>query len=199
MHPLRSLSRQSGTTLPVILAAAFAAQLSLLSGQDDVVLGFAVSDRERRECEPLIGCFVNTLPLRVRTGGSPTFLELLAQVRQVVIEAYARGPLPFTLGQSPSFQAMFEWEPAAPSWDLPGVTVTPIETGSLISKCDLTLSIAEQGAGLRAVLEYRSDLFDRQTIVRWSREFQSLLTAVARKEEPFISRQPSSPSGSLST
>jgi len=187
---LESLSRQSGATMFMTLLAAFATLLSRLSGQDDVVVGCPVSNRERRECEPLIGFFVNTLALRVRTEGNPIFRELLTEVRQMALQAYTQGALPFeqvveavrpvrSLSYTPLFQVMFSWEPAAASWDLPEVTVTPIEQDHLVAKCDLTLSIAEHGQALSAAFEYSTDLFDRATVVLWSHHFRTLLTALA--------------------
>ncbi|HEY2858863.1 MAG TPA: condensation domain-containing protein, partial [Terracidiphilus sp.] len=186
---LESLSRQSGVTMFMTLLAAYATLLSRLSGQDDVVVGSPISDRDRRECEPLIGFFVNTLALRVRTQGNPSFLELLAQVRQMALAAYAHGSLPFeqvvqavrparSLGYTPLFQAMFSWEPPAALWDLPGITITPIEKDHLVAKCDLSLLIKDQGQALRAVFEYSSDLFDRATIVLWSHHFLTLLAEI---------------------
>jgi amino acid adenylation domain-containing protein len=187
---LSSLSRQSGATMFMTLLAAYARLLSRLSGQDDVVVGSPISNRDRRECEPLIGFFVNTLVLRVRTEGNPAFLELLARVRQMAFEAYAHSGLPFeqvvqairperSLGYAPLCQAMFSWEPPPAAWDLTDITVTPIEKKHMVAKCDLTLSITEHGRALRASFEYSSDLFDRATITTWSRQFRTLLEAVA--------------------
>jgi len=174
-----------------IAAEIDAATLKLArAGQDDVTIGSPISDRPLRECAPLIGLFINTLALRVRTDGHPSFRELLAQVRQTALGAYANSSLPFeqvveavrperSLGHTPLFQAMFDWEPPMAPWNLPGVTVTPSEKEHLVAKYDLTLSIKERGDGLRAEFEYSDDLFDRATIVQWSRQFENLLAAVA--------------------
>jgi amino acid adenylation domain-containing protein len=187
---LESLSRQAGATMFMTLLAAYAALLSRLSGQDNVVIGSPVSNRDRAEFEPLIGFFVNTLALRVHTGGDPPFRELLYRVRRMALEAYAHSALPFeqvveavhpprSLSCTPLFQAMFSLEPPGAEWDLPDVIVTPINVDHLMAKYDLTLSMTPQGQTLRAVFEYSSDLFDRTTIVLWSQQFRTLLADVA--------------------
>jgi non-ribosomal peptide synthetase component F len=176
------------------LLAAYATLLSRLSGQDDVTIGSPISDRPLRECAPLIGFFVNTLALRVRMDGHPSFRELLARVRQTALGAYAHSALPFeqvveavrperSLGHTPLFQAMFDWEPPVAPWSLPGVTVTPIEKNHLVAKCGLTLSIKERADGLRAEFEYRDDLFDRATIASWASQFDTLLSRASSAAE----------------
>ena len=52
--------------------AGWAALLSRLSGQEDLVIGAAVANRGRVEIEPLIGFFVNSLALRFDLSGDPS-------------------------------------------------------------------------------------------------------------------------------
>src|SRR6185295_15480540 len=82
---LLALSREAGGTLFMPLLAAFAVLLGRYTGQDDLLVGTPVAGRTRQDTEGLIGCFVNTIPLRVRLGGSPTFRELLLQVRDTAL------------------------------------------------------------------------------------------------------------------
>src|SRR5581483_2307132 len=92
---LKALSEQSGGTLYMTLLAAFAALLGRYSGQEEVVIGAPIANRNRAELEPLIGLFVNTLVLRIDLRGEPTFRELLQRVRDVTLEAYAHQDVPF--------------------------------------------------------------------------------------------------------
>ncbi|HJX26959.1 MAG TPA: condensation domain-containing protein, partial [Thermoanaerobaculia bacterium] len=92
---LRTLARDEGATLYMILLAAFATLLGRHAGQDDLSVGSPIAGRDLREIEPLIGCFVNTLTLRVRLAGDPSFRELLARVREVTLGAYDHQGVPF--------------------------------------------------------------------------------------------------------
>jgi non-ribosomal peptide synthetase component F len=100
------------------LLTAFVILLSRYSGQEDIIIGSPISNRNRVALEPLIGFFVNTLVLRTRLEGNPTFIELLQQVRQMALDAYAHQDVPFDqlvetlqpqrhLSHSPLFQVMF--------------------------------------------------------------------------------------------
>ncbi|WP_139793430.1 condensation domain-containing protein, partial [Ensifer aridi] len=78
---LKRLSHQHGTTLFMTVLAAWAAVLSRLSGQDDLVIGVPSANRGRREIEDLIGFFVNTLAVRIDLSGEPSVSELLERTR----------------------------------------------------------------------------------------------------------------------
>src|SRR5215467_9255708 len=80
---LTNLSRHEGVTLFMTLLAGFQTLLSRYASQDDIVVGTPIANRNRAEIENLIGFFANTLALRTDLSGDPTFLELLARVREV--------------------------------------------------------------------------------------------------------------------
>ena len=132
---LKALSRRHGATLYMTLLAGWAALLTRLSGQDEVVIGTPLAHRRRVEIEGLIGFFVNALPLRVRVSDSFTVGELLAHVRSQAVAAQQHQDIPFeqaltrptrSLAYSPIFQVLFIWQNAPKgTMDLPGVQVTP--------------------------------------------------------------------------
>jgi len=112
------LSRREGVTLFMTLLAAFQTLLYRYTGQDKIVIGTPIANRNRAEIEGLIGFFVNTLALPTDLSGNPTFRELLSRVRQVAWGAYTFQDLPFEklieelqpqrdLSHSPLFQVMF--------------------------------------------------------------------------------------------
>ncbi len=92
---LKALSRRSGATLFMTLLAGLSTLLSRTSGQEDVLIGSPIAGRNRPEIEGLIGCFLNTVVLRADLAGDPSFLELLARVREATLGAYAHQDLPF--------------------------------------------------------------------------------------------------------
>jgi len=192
---LRALGRSQGATLFMTLLAGFGGVLSRWTGRDDMVIGSPVAGRTPVETEPLIGCFINTLPLRLDLSGAPSFHELLKRVRRVVIEGSAHGDLPFerliddvgverSAAFSPLVQVMFQLR-NHPQHDLAlsGLTVEPFEIDRDLSKLDLTLDATETPDGLACVLEYRTDLFAPATIDRIASNWQRLLEAVVREPD----------------
>ena len=147
---LKELSRQHETTLFMTLLAALSILLSRYSGQDDIVVGTTIANRNRLETERLIGFFVNTLVLRIDLSGSPTYVELLQRVREVALGAYAHQDLPFEklveelqperdLSRSPLTQIVFTVQNAPfGTLELPGLSLDFLEAKSLTSKFDIS-------------------------------------------------------------
>ncbi len=202
---LEALSRREGVTLFMTLLAGFQTLLHRHTGQDDIVVGSPIAGRTRPELEGLIGFFVNTLVLRTDLSGEPTFRTLLARGRESALEAYAHQELPFeklveelrparTADRSPLVQVVFALQnaPAAPFW-LPGLSASPLPVDPGTAKFDLFLSVEEVEDGLRATLEYNTDLFDAATTSRMLRHWRTLLAAAGARPEERISRLPLDP------
>jgi amino acid adenylation domain-containing protein len=188
---LTALSRREGATLFTTLLAAFHTLLGRYSGQKDIVVGSPIAGRTQAETEGLVGFFVNTLALRLDLSGDPTFRELLHRAREVTLGAYAHQDLPFEklveelqterdLGRTPVFQVAFAYQNfPSHKLELPGLTLRsePVESGT--AKFDLMLYMWQRADGLRAVLEYNTELFDTGTIIRMLAHFQTLLESIA--------------------
>jgi amino acid adenylation domain-containing protein/thioester reductase-like protein len=192
-----SLARAEGATPFMVLLAAFQALLARVSGQDDVSVGTPIANRPRLETEGLVGFFVNTLALRTRLAGVPTFRALVARVRETALAAYAHQEVPFELvvdavapardpGRSPLVQVMLAvHNTPQPPLDLGGLRVSPLALASATAKFDLTLSLVPDGEGLTGALEYSTDLFDDATAARLVALFETLLAgATAEPDAP---------------
>ena len=92
---LDGLCRLAGATRYMLLVAALATVLHRRTECEDLGLGSPIAGRNRAELESLIGCFLNTLVIRVRPSAELEFTKLLAQVREVALNAYAHQDLPF--------------------------------------------------------------------------------------------------------
>ncbi|MEE8584749.1 MAG: amino acid adenylation domain-containing protein [Acidobacteriota bacterium] len=200
---LKALGRSQDSTLFMTLLAAFQSLLHRYSGQTDISLGTPIANRTRVETEGLIGFFVNTLVLRADLSGRPSFRQLLTQVRETALDAYAHQDVPFehlvealqpqrSLSRSPLFQVMFILQNApAPARSLKDLEVAPLEVETGSSTFDLTLALAEsEEGGLQGGAEYCVDLFDGVTIQRLVGHLRSLLEAVASNPNVPISRLP---------
>ncbi|MEU2227240.1 amino acid adenylation domain-containing protein [Streptomyces sp. NPDC018347] len=190
---LRKAARDGGASLYMVLLAAFQVLLAKYGRQDDVTVGSPVAGRNRAETEELIGFFVNTLVLRTDLSGDPAFTELLARVKDTALGAYDHQDLPFERlveelapdrdpSRNPLFQTMFVLQntPDGHGWSLPGLDVEPFAVTLPDAKFDLTLVMSEEAdGGLRGALEYRTDLFERDTVARLAGHLGTLLETVA--------------------
>jgi len=187
---LRTLAREQGATLFMVLQAAFAVLLHRYSGQDDLCVGTPIAGRNHAELEGLIGFFVNTLVLRTRVNPSESFLSLLRQAKQTALGAYANQDLPFeklvedlnprrSTSYSALFQTMFILQntPRQPL-AMRGLEVEVVQGNRGTAKFDLTCSLAEVGERLHGNLEYATNLFDEATVRRMARHYEVLLEGI---------------------
>ncbi len=187
------LARQEGVTPFMVLAAGLLALLSRLSGQQDLTLGSPIANRNRIETEDLIGFFVNSLVLRADLSRAETFRDLLRQVREASLGAYAHQDVPFEklvdelhaerdLSRSPLFQVILALQNAPlPTADLGDVRLTAEEIPTGVSKFDLAFIFVEDGGRLEGLLQYASDLFDLPTVARYARHLEVLLEELTRR------------------
>ncbi|UEM25114.1 amino acid adenylation domain-containing protein (plasmid) [Skermanella mucosa] len=204
---LRGLAGRGGATLFMVLYAGFALLLSRWSGQTDVVVGTPIANRTRDDLAGLIGCFVNTLALRLDLSGDPSGRELVERARRVTLDAYAHQDAPFELvvdalglkrsiSRTPLFQAMLVLQNAPGGrLDLPGLTVTPLADDAGVARFDVLLTLVEQGGGIDAVLECDGSRFNAATVERMERHFRHLLAELAARPEAGALRLPLADAG----
>ncbi|WWL70895.1 amino acid adenylation domain-containing protein [Burkholderia pseudomallei] len=184
---VKRLSQRHGVTPYMTLLSSWAAALSRLSGQEEVVIGSPVAGRNRTEVEALIGFFVNTLALRLDLSSEPTVGELLKRTKAQVLSAQAHQDLPFdqvvervkpprSTAHPPLFQVMFDWHNTpARALTMPGLTVSVASTETTTSQYDLVLSMQERNGDIVGHLNYATALFDEQTARRYARYWRRLL------------------------
>ncbi len=200
--PLKTLARQSGTSLFMVGLAAFGVLLHRLTGLNDLVVGSPVANRPRAELEPLIGFFVNTLALRLDLSGDPDFRTLLARVRATALGAFAHQELPFEklvdelqikrdLSRNPVFQVMFAWQrPPRLELALGDVTLELLPLARRVAKFDLAVDVWEDGPVLGSAWEYSRDLFESISVERLAARFERLLGAAVANPDQALSRLP---------
>src|SRR5882724_4746933 len=202
VESLRLLSRRHGGTLFITLLTAFQTLLQRYTGQEEIVVGTPVANRNRAEIEPLIGFFVNTLVLRASFAGEPSFSQMLERVREVVLEGQAHQELPFeklveeleverSLRHTPLFPVMFVMlNTPSYSLDSGGVKMQPLEIKSGMAKFDLTILMNDDGERLSGSLAFSADLFEMGTIRRLLTHFETMLHSIAADPNQPISDIP---------
>jgi len=192
---LRVLSQEQGATLFMGLLAAVNVLLYRNTFQEDIILGSPIAGREHVDLEDQIGFYVNTLALRTRFSGDDSYSELLENVKQVTLGAYAHQVYPFDelvdelpLRRDMSRNALFDVMVALQNKNNNDVRETSPLSGLRISgyekreiqtaKLDLTFTFVERGAEIQANIEYNSDIYKRETIDRLANQLERLLDAV---------------------
>lgn len=186
-----ALGREAGATPFMVLFAAFAALLARWTGRTDVVVGSPMAGRELPDLNPLIGMFVNTLPLRADLGGDPAFSEIVERVRTTVTEALDHQDVPFARlveelrpprdpARTPLYQVAFNQLPV----DARG------QYGTGTAKTDLTLEVQNPQGRMSGWIEYSTDLYDESTIARLADGFLTVLDAVTADPGLPLSRLP---------
>ena len=192
LQSLQRLCEQSGTTMYMLLVAAFSVLVSRLSGKDDVVIGAPIANRPSAELERVIGFFINTAVLRVGVDGARSFAQVLADVRGVMLGAAQHQECPFErivaelaperTSAHPLFQLCFTYNNTPTrSKEARVIDVESLAAGDEAStKFDLLLSVDEPQERLAGRLYFNAELFKRSTIESWAAKLTKLLAAVAR-------------------
>ncbi|OKJ09237.1 non-ribosomal peptide synthetase [Kitasatospora sp. CB01950] len=190
MAELAALGRADGATTYMVLLALFHVLLHRWSGQRDVVVGVPTAGRERAELEPLIGFFVNTLPVRVDLAGDPSFRTALGRVREACLGLYAHQDVPFErlveelrperdLSRPPIFQSCFSYQddPVA-ARRIGGLRLERLELPAQGARFDLEFQSFARDGALSGWFEYDRDLFEPDTMARMARHFRRLAELV---------------------
>ncbi|WP_212004585.1 non-ribosomal peptide synthetase [Chitinophaga sp. HK235] len=198
---IRLLSQQERTTLFMTLLAAFNVLLYRYSGQDDICVGAGIAGRLQKETEGLIGFFVNTLVLRNDLKGNPSFSALLQRVKETTLGAFENQEVPFEkvvkeisgnrdISKNPLFQISFVLQNTPESDDLKlgDVILSHEEFQHTTSIFDFGFSIIENAQGLWIQVEYCTDLYKEETILRMLGHYENILRAAVRMPEREIGR-----------
>lgn len=188
---LRALARAEGSTLFVVLLAALARLVAELTGDNDVTLGTLVAGRDRPEVRPLVGLFLNSLPLRVRLDGSAGFHAALASARDATRGALAHAELPFERivadlnpprqpRRNPIFDVALNYLPPAPTGTLGDLAVDALEPGPEVgAPFEVMWRVVELDSRLQIRVEYRRGRFAPERIRGWLDRYLDLLTRSA--------------------
>jgi hypothetical protein len=188
---LRGLSRREGTTLYMTLLAGFVVLLNQYTGQEDVVVGSVIANREREEVERLIGFVANTLVLRMDVSGGPSFRELLGRVREKCLGAYGNQMPPEKLKEGlggegggvrgPFYGAWFQMEKGRrEQLKLGELKMEKFEGERGNARFELSLVLEEEERQITGEMEYDAELFDPDTVTQMMTHLKRVLNEMVQ-------------------
>ncbi len=193
---LHRIARDHGSTLYMVLLAAYNTLLARLSGQEDIIVGSPIAGRPHKDLEPILGMFVNTLAIRTEPKGDKRFTDYLAEVRQAALEAYEHQDYPFEelverlgvqrdMSRNPLFDVMFVLQ----NMERESLVLNKLhlaqaaDTSHKTAKFDATLYASEGSDGsISFDFEFNTDIYQKQTIEKWLSYFTRILTKVIENQ-----------------
>ncbi len=194
---LKALSREQRAAPFAVTAAAFTALLHGYTDQEDIVIGGISSGRDRAETMNLLGCFLNTIPIRCVFSKADRFVDLITRVRGTVLETLSHEtPFEFLVqkfarkrdpSRAPLLQVLMVMEP--PLDPLPaGWGFAYMDVKADTAKFDLQLGLEDRDRGLAGSFIYNTDLFERETIQLLKSRWLKLLDRIAAAPTETVSK-----------
>jgi amino acid adenylation domain-containing protein/non-ribosomal peptide synthase protein (TIGR01720 family) len=192
---LRVLSSSEECTLFMTLLAGFWTLLHRYTGQDDIVIGMPIANRQRRELESLIGFFVNVLVMRGDLSGNPTHREVMRRAKTTALGAYDNQDLPFErlveelqperdLTRNPLFQVIIQLHTDQPTnSSQPARSDAALDLDHATAKFDLRVDFFQRDYELSCTIEYSTDLFDADRIDRLAQHLITVYETMARSPD----------------
>ena len=198
---IKKAGAQQGCTLFVTLLSGFATLLHRLTAQDDIVIGIPTAGQSLLDDGNLVGHCVNFLPVRARMPENQKASALLQQLKRTLLDAYENQT--YTYGtlvrklkmrrdpsRLPLVEVQFNLEKVGTGLDFPGLEVEVDSNPKAAVNFDLFLNIVESEHGLSMDCDYNSELFDRETIGRWMRHFETLLQGIGADSNQVVDLLP---------
>jgi amino acid adenylation domain-containing protein len=199
---IKRFGREHQVTDFALLMAGFQAALCRWSGQDDFAVGSTIAGRTHIETEPVIGLFMNVLPMRSCVAGDPSFSELVRRVHETTLEWHQNQEVPFDrlveelrvprdLSRHPVFQTLLTLHRASGGEIcFAGIEVSTAPLRNSVSRLDLSVDVTQTDSEFHFRFEYDSSLFDAGTIERFANYFRNILEAGVLFPRELLSRLP---------
>ncbi len=197
-YGLNKLANQTGTTLYMVLLAAYNVLMFKYTGQNDIIIGSPIAGRKHDDISNVLGMFVNTLAMRNSPEGTKTFNQLLREVKENSIKAFENSDFQFEelvnklqltrdMSRNPLFDVMFTVQNMnVPNMVMDNNDVRIFEINNNIAKFDLTLYTFERKKGIDFNMEYSTSLFKKETIERLVNHFVAILEQITQSPHVII-------------
>lgn len=192
---LQQLATETGSTLYMVLLAAFHTLMARISGQEEVIVGSPIVGRPHADLENMVGMFANTLAHRGYPSGEKTFLKYLQEVKESTLGAYEHQEVTFeTLldrlqvkqdaSRNSVFDVMFSLQQS--SFDqlhLRGLEINSLDQRISSLNLDIKFAVFERADGLQCEIAYGTSLFKRERVERWADCWLQILEQITKNPE----------------
>ncbi|SFS08509.1 non-ribosomal peptide synthetase, partial [Anaeromicropila populeti] len=195
---LEQLTKGTGTTKYMVYLSSIMILLGKYSRQGDVVVGTPMSCRLHKDTENMLGMFVNVLAMRGRPEGKKTFRTFLMEMKEKALKAYENQEYPFEelaeevaanrdRSRNPLFDVMMVMQNnETVTTQTAGLKMKQTESGKQIAKFDLTFMINEGEQQDEWLLEYRTDLYKKDTALSMLAHLGELLRKIVTNPDQLI-------------
>ncbi len=195
---LKSFCSEQNATAFMVLLAGFKILLYSLSGQKDIVVGVPVSGRFYPEVKNLIGLLAYPIPIRTLLSEELNCQQVLWEVREASLIAYANEEVPFAkivsasrekgMGYKPLFQTMFGLlSGLTEKIETKDLSLTIADIKTPMADCDLFMTLFEGQNRLHGSLGYNTSIFDVETINLLVTNYINILEQVIEHPETKLS------------
>jgi len=192
---IKKFSREQSSSLFNTLLMFTKILLYRITNQAEIIVGTPVLGRNHVELEKQIGCYFNIVVLKDSLDGAESSISLLKKVQLTTTTAFDHQMYPFdklvseletdrTLNKNPLFDMMVVLQEKQPTYfEINDLQVFPLPICSGVSRFELTFSFFEDDDQLHLNIEYLTDLFSEDTIVRIWHCFFELMTDALRNPD----------------
>ena len=195
---IKNISKETDSTQYMVLMAALKVLLYKYTGNNDIVVGTPIANRNRVEVEDIMGFFVNTLVFKTKMEGNIDFMEALNRVKQVANGAYMHQDLPFELlvdslhptrdmSYNPLFQVCFVYQNTPKPENTLSLSLDKVEEiRNNTSKFDLWIQASEENDVIDIDIEYNSNIFELTTMKRFMKSYELILKFISNDHKVLL-------------
>ena len=188
---INSLAKNTGSSPFMVLLSALSVIMKIYSGEKEFLLATMAANRQYPEDESIIGFYTNTLLMRMDLGGNPDLNEIIHRTKDSVLRSFRYQHHPYelvveqlkperNLAFNPLYQVMLIFQNMPIDLlQFDGIKVSEVEFERNKAKIDLTITFDTLNGRLRGLIEYSTDIFDKEMMERLVEHYHLMIHRMA--------------------
>lgn len=202
VEKLKKIAQKENITMNMLLLSCYNILLSKYSGQEDIIVGSLVSNRNHSDLSCVMGAFINYLPIRSNINKEISIKAFLQSQKNTIALAYNKHEYPFDkivesigykaeIGRNPIFDTMLIYHNEFDrkiDIKIDKLNISQYEFSTPTATLDFKLDIyMDKGDILKCYMEYKTDLYKEETMTQLLKHYEMVLESVAKESEAEIS------------